>query len=52
MKEGRENGGTGRPDISLIVIISILLVFGLIMISSASVVMSKVGTGKDNFYFF
>lgn len=52
IKAGRESGGTGRPDIVLVLLISALLVFGLIMISSASVVMSKTGTGKENFYFF
>jgi cell division protein FtsW len=52
IKEGRESGGTGRPDLFLVILISGLLVFGLIMISSASVVMSKTGTGKENFYFF
>jgi len=52
IKAGRESGGTGRPDMFLVLLISALLVFGLIMISSASVVMSKTGTGQENFYFF
>ena len=52
LKEGQASGGSGRPDMTMVLLISALLVFGLIMISSASVVMSKTVTGKDNFYFF
>ncbi len=52
MKEGQATGGTGKVDVVLLTLVSALVVFGLIMISSASVVMSKTVTGKDNFYFF
>ena len=52
IKKDQRRGGSGRPDFVLIVLIAILTVIGLIMISSASVVMSRTVAGQNNFYFF
>jgi cell division protein FtsW len=52
IKKDQKRGGSGRPDFVLIVLIAVLTIIGLIMISSASVVMSRMLTGRDNYYFF
>jgi len=52
IKRDRQRGGSGRPDFVLVVLISILTIIGLIMISSASVVMSRTVAGQSNYYFF
>lgn len=52
IKRDQRRGGTGRPDFVLIVLIAILTIIGLIMISSASVVMSRTVAGQSNYYFF
>jgi cell division protein FtsW len=52
IKKDRQRGGSGRPDFTLVVLITILTIIGLVMISSASVVMSRMVTGRDNYYFF
>lgn len=52
VKRDQRRGGSGRPDTVLVVLIAILTVFGLIMISSASVVMSRTSIGHSNYYFF
>lgn len=44
--------GRQGPDVLLTVIIALLLIFGLIMISSASVVLSQKEIGNPNGYFF
>lgn len=51
-KEAQKSGGTGRVDRVLLILVAILTVVGLIMISSASVVMSKTVANSDNYYFF
>lgn len=52
VKKDQRRGGSGRPDFVLIVLIAVLTVIGLIMISSASVVMSRNVAGQSNYYFF
>jgi len=44
--------GTGSPDVVLTVVTALLIIFGLIMISSASVVLSQNEAGNPNYYFF
>jgi len=52
IKRDQRRGGSGRPDFVLIVLIAVLTIIGLIMISSASVVMSRMVAGQSNYYFF
>ncbi len=52
VKKDQRRGGSGRPDFVLVVLIAILTIIGLIMISSASVVMSRTVAGQNNYYFF
>lgn len=52
VKRDQRRGGSGRPDMVLIVLIAILTIIGLISISSASVVMSRTVAGQSNYYFF
>lgn len=49
VKERTERRGA-KPDFFLTILIAVLIVTGLIMISSASVVMSKTVAGKENYY--
>lgn len=52
VKRDRQRGGSGRSDFVLVVLIAILTIIGLVMISSASVVMSRTVAGQSNYYFF
>lgn len=52
VKRDQRRGGTGRPDFVLVILIAVLTVIGLIMISSASVVMSRTVAGQSNFYLY
>lgn len=52
VKRDQRRGGSGHSDLVLVVLISILTVIGLVMISSASVVMSRTVAGQNNFYLF
>lgn len=52
VKRDQRRGGSGRPDFVLVVLISILTIIGLIMISSASVVMSRTVANQSNYYLF
>lgn len=44
--------GKAKPDFFLTILIALLIIFGLVMISSASVVLSKLATGNANSWFF
>jgi cell division protein FtsW len=44
--------GFKKPDYILSILIALMVLVGLVMISSASVVMSRNVAGVDNFYFF
>jgi cell division protein FtsW len=44
--------GAGKPDYFLTILVALLIIFGMIMISSASVVLSRVDTGDANKWFF
>jgi cell division protein FtsW len=44
--------GKAKPDFFLTILIALLITFGLVMISSASVVLSKLATGNANSWFF
>lgn len=48
----RTQKGTGSPDTILTIVTALLIIFGLIMISSASVVLSQNEAGNPNYYFF
>jgi len=50
IKRDQRRGGSGRSDFTLVVLISILTIIGLVMVSSASVVMSRT-VGGDNSVF-
>jgi len=52
VKRDQRRGGSGKVDSVLVVLISVLTIIGLIMISSASVVMSRTVAGQANYYFF
>lgn len=52
IKRDQKRGGSGRPDFVLLILMAILIVVGLAMISSASVVMSENIAGKSNYYFY
>lgn len=51
IKRDQRRGGSGRPDFVLVVLIAILTVIGLVMVSSASVVMSRSIDGGSNSVF-
>jgi cell division protein FtsW len=52
VKRDQRRGGSGRPDYVLVVLTLLLTIVGLVMISSATVVMSRVQAGQNNYYFF
>ncbi|MEI6266596.1 MAG: putative lipid II flippase FtsW [bacterium] len=52
IKTGQNRGGSGKVDYVMLFLILGLTLFGLVMVSSASVVMSKTGIGEENHYLF
>jgi len=52
VKRDQRRGGSGRADFILVILIAVLTVIGLVMISSASVVMSRTVAGQSNYYFY
>ncbi len=51
-RKANTQSGLGNPDYILTIVIALLVIFGLIMISSASVVLGRNDTGDPNYYFF
>jgi cell division protein FtsW len=51
-QKSQAKAGLGKPDYILTILIALLIIFGLVMISSASVVLSRNEAGDANYYFF
>ncbi|MDD5693030.1 MAG: putative lipid II flippase FtsW [Patescibacteria group bacterium] len=51
-RKASAKSGLGNPDYILTIVIALLIIFGLIMISSASVVLGRNDAGNPNYYFF
>lgn len=51
VKRDQRRGGSGKPDFVLVMLIAILTVIGLIIVSSATVVMSLTASGGSNHFF-
>jgi cell division protein FtsW len=52
IKEIADKGGNGKFDLPLSLLIGILVIVGLVIVSSATAVLSKTVAGKDNAFFY